>query len=213
MAVYDRGYKSKGYDLFISNHSNASDSDKTDYPVVIRAYDNKNNADVLGKKLTDVITKMMNTKQPGRTWTRKHNNGEYYGVLRGARASGCPRYYIIEHSFHTNLKISTWLLNESNLKSLAKSEVEAIATYYKLKKKGATAAPENPKDPSVNPGKEYIVKVNTDTLNVRKGPSTKYDIVTTVHKWEAYTIVDTNKSWGKLKSGIGWINLDYTKKK
>ena len=27
-----------------------------------------------------------------------------------------------------------------------------------------------------------------------------------------YTIIEENNGWGKLKSGIGWISLGYTKK-
>ena len=58
----------------------------------------------------------------------------------------------------------------------------------------------------------YIVRVTTDVLNVRAGAGTSYKIVTTVKKNEAYTIVETINGWGKLKSGVGWICLDYTKR-
>ena len=37
LALYDRGMKAKGCELFISNHSNACDTESVDYPVVIRA--------------------------------------------------------------------------------------------------------------------------------------------------------------------------------
>lgn len=63
----------------------------------------------------------------------------------------------------------------------------------------------------------YTVRVNTDVLNVRAGAGTNYKLVMTVKKGEVYTIVEeasgkgANK-WGKLKSGAGWIALDYTKK-
>lgn len=58
----------------------------------------------------------------------------------------------------------------------------------------------------------YLVKINTDTLNVRKGPGTSYEIATTVKKGQVYTIVQESNGWGKLKSGAGWIKLSYTKK-
>ena len=58
----------------------------------------------------------------------------------------------------------------------------------------------------------YIVRVTADVLNVRSGAGTSYKIVTTVKKNEAYTIVETINGWGKLKSGVGWISLAYTKK-
>lgn len=58
----------------------------------------------------------------------------------------------------------------------------------------------------------YLVKINTAELNVRNGAGTKYKINTTVKKGEVFTIVEEYKGWGKLKSGAGWISLNYTKK-
>ena len=59
----------------------------------------------------------------------------------------------------------------------------------------------------------YIVIVDTDVLNVRTGAGTSYPIATTVKKGQAFTIVEVKDGWGKLKSGAGWICLEYTKKK
>lgn len=58
----------------------------------------------------------------------------------------------------------------------------------------------------------YKVKIDTDALNVRKGPGVNYDVVTVVKKGEVYTIVNESNGWGFLKSGLGYINLSYTKK-
>ena len=58
----------------------------------------------------------------------------------------------------------------------------------------------------------YIVRIDTDVLNVRNGAGTNYKINTKVHKYELYTIVDEKNGWGKLKSGAGWISLQYTTK-
>ena len=58
----------------------------------------------------------------------------------------------------------------------------------------------------------YVVRVNTDSLNVRKGPGVTYSVVGELGRGEAYTIVQTQNGWGKLKSGVGWINLSYTQK-
>ena len=64
----------------------------------------------------------------------------------------------------------------------------------------------------VTSNSSYIVKITADVLNVRAGAGTSYKIVTTVKKNEAYTIVETINGLGKLKSGVGWICLDYTKR-
>lgn len=64
------------------------------------------------------------------------------------------------------------------------------------------------KTPS-NTTEQSLYKINTSVLNVRKGPSTSYAIVTSVKKNEVYTIVEVKNNWGKLKSGVGWISLSY----
>lgn len=133
--LYDRGYAAKGCVLFISDHSNACGTESVDYPVVYRGYDNIGNCDELALKLAKVIASTMGTAQAGRTATRKGSSGgEYYGVLRGARAAGLSDYYIIEHSFHTNTKMTKWLLNDSNLRKLAEAECKVIAEHYGITK-------------------------------------------------------------------------------
>lgn len=56
-----------------------------------------------------------------------------------------------------------------------------------------------------------LVKITANALNVRKSATTLSKVVTTVHKGELYTITEEKGGWGKLKSGIGWISLKYTK--
>lgn len=61
----------------------------------------------------------------------------------------------------------------------------------------------------------YTVKVNDSTvLNIRKGPGTNYAITGKIKDNGIYTIIEERagtgaKKWGKLKSGAGWISLDY----
>ena len=62
------------------------------------------------------------------------------------------------------------------------------------------------------PMNPYLVRITTDVLNVRAGAGTKYRVTTKVAKNDIYTIVDQYDNWGKLKSGAGWIYLDYTQK-
>lgn len=60
--------------------------------------------------------------------------------------------------------------------------------------------------------KAYRVKVTADALNVRKGAGTNYAKTGCITNGGVYTIVDEKNGWGKLKSGLGWICLAYTKK-
>lgn len=62
----------------------------------------------------------------------------------------------------------------------------------------------------------YLVKVSLKDLNIRKGPGINY-AKTEFLPVGIYTIVEeaTGKGatkWGKLKSGTGWISLDYVEK-
>lgn len=143
--VYARGATAKGCDLFISDHSNAVGSsgvdDKTDYPVVFVSVNGKGNA--IGEKLAACIEKTMGTTQKGRISTREGNSGDYYGVIRGAVAVGVIGI-LIEHSFHTNTKITNWLLNDANLDKLAKAEADVIAQHYGLTASKPTPEPTQP---------------------------------------------------------------------
>ena len=72
--------------------------------------------------------------------------------------------------------------------------------------------------PSPSPAGSYTVKVTTDVLNIRKGPGTNFAITGQIKDKGTYTIIKESdgpgaSKWGKLKSGAGWISLDYTSKK
>ena len=63
--------------------------------------------------------------------------------------------------------------------------------------------------------KPYLVEVNTSALNIRAGAGTSYNKTGCITSGGVYTIVaesagqGSDKGWGKLKSGAGWISLDY----
>lgn len=377
--VYERGTCSKGCDLFISNHSNAVGScrnESVDYPVVFVPLNGKGND--IGEKLADLIASVMETSQKGRIATREGSNGDYYGVINGA-VSVSVVGILAEHSFHTNTKMTNWLLDDVNLDKLAKAEAGVIAEYFGVPTKitgiaeasatqmisyikaknssieqsildmiplylsegktegirgdiafaqscletgnflydGTAVTPgqnnfcgmgvtsnglnsncfdtpqlgiraqiqhlkayannealvsdcvdprfyyvtrgcakyvewlgqqENPngKGWAVGTGygkkvidilnnilntndnnssipnasdnfTPYLVKVTANTLNIRKGPGTNYDVASCIKDKGTYTITDETEGpgaskWGKLKSGAGWISLDYTTK-
>jgi N-acetylmuramoyl-L-alanine amidase len=130
-SLYNRGYGAKGYDLFLSLHSNACGTESVDYPLIIRGYDKSQCAD-FAQKIATLVSDTMGTKQAGRVITKTGSNGEYYGVLRGARAAGLTHYYIIEHSFHTNKAATQWLMSDANLRKLAVVEAELIVSYFNV---------------------------------------------------------------------------------
>ena len=48
--------------------------------------------------------------------------------------------------------------------------------------------------------------------HTRKGPGTNYAVTGVIRDKGTYTIVDQSGTWGKLKSGAGWISLNYCKR-
>ncbi len=146
-SLNDRGFMSKGYDLFLSVHSNASYSYSDDQPLAF-VYQKLSWTDIddisadVGKLLADTTTKVMGTSQKGAVTRRKGDadhdkNGalddEWYSVLFGSRYVGTPGL-LMEHSFHTNYRSAVWLYNEDNLKKLAKEEAKVIYEYFRKKK-------------------------------------------------------------------------------
>lgn len=136
LGVELRGLAAKGCDLFLSLHSNAVASytmdENVDYPLAFVPLNGS--ADELGKLLSEVVAKVMETEQNGRVATRRFDEDEnreldYYGVIRGAVSVGVPAI-LLEHSFHTNSRIVRWLLDDKNLERLAAAEARVIAEYF-----------------------------------------------------------------------------------
>ena len=59
---------------------------------------------------------------------------------------------------------------------------------------------------------EYKVKVTAGALRIRAGAGTNTKVNGVIRDKGVYTIVEEQNGWGKLKSGAGWISLNYTKK-
>ena len=117
--------------------------------------------------------------------------------------------------------IPAWVINTTTYVRAIKDNGDIV---FSIKKTGAVTGvikesqiynPSSNKTIEVvvdNNFKAYVAKINTDVLNVRTGPGTNYKIVTQVKFPEVYTIVNEKNNWGQLKSGAGWICLDYVKK-
>lgn len=229
-ALQARGRTAEGCDLFVSDHSNAAGNvmnESVDYVAVYHlTEDAKADCDDISEKiakaLAPVIANVMGTKQGYKVLTRKSSNDRngdgvmndnYYGVLHGARMVDVPGL-ILEHSFHTNTATVNWLLNNANLDRLAKAEAEAIARYFSGKDVAINDAADS--------GVPYCIRVANvsagDVLYIRKEASASSDKTGSLKCDDPnkYTIVEEKMNgetkWGKLKSGIGWINLKYTVK-
>lgn len=93
----------------------------------------------------------------------------------------------------------------------------ARAQYWYDQMTGSKPAPAPQPAPQPAPAVGYTVKVTTNVLNIRKGAGTNFATAGSVKKGEVYTIVAESagqgaSKWGKLKSGAGWISLDFVQK-
>ena len=113
-----------------------------------------------------------------------------------------------------NLTVHRWFANKACPGDYIYQRLGDIAAKVnaKLGASGAAVAPAAPvsKVP-------YTVRITATDLRIRKGPSTDTAIVQKAIKPGVYTIVSeaTGKGatlWGKLKSGLGWVSLDFCKK-
>ena len=130
-----------------------------------------------------------------------HRNGCNMTVHRDFANKACPGEYLYSRHGEIAAEVNRRLQGASNgggvVVTPPAAEKPAGGTI------GATVTP-------------YHVRVKITNLNIRKGPSTNYGATGYIQPG-IYTIVaeSTGKGaakWGKLKSGAGWISLDYATK-
>lgn len=178
VAVTTRGRMARGYDVFISLHSNACADPAVDRPVGIYFVDDNcgpidEESKDLAKLLSQVVAVTMDTRGAAQQYSQKSSrdrdgdgkkNDDYYGMLYGAHQAGTPGV-ILEHSFHTNEQAALWLLSDANLRRLAEAEADALAEYYGMSGGASTSASTTQKE-------EFTVKVPV-LRRGDKGPEVK----------------------------------------
>lgn len=99
-----------------------------------------------------------------------------------------------------------------------KSGAGWVALEDKKTEENPSESEKEEEKPVEKPFEPYVVKVSIPNLNIRKGPGTGYDRTGRFTGVGMFTIVDvkngdgSDSGWGKLKSGMGWVSLDYTEK-
>lgn len=87
-----------------------------------------------------------------------------------------------------------------------------------VKAKPDTVTPYKPSEPVKPTSKGQLYKVTAAALNIRKGPGTGYGTAGTIRDRGTYTIEEikagpgSKSGWGRLKSGAGWVSMDYMRK-
>lgn len=130
-----------------------------------------------------------------------HRNGCNMTVHRDFANKACPGEYLYSRHGEIAAEVNRRLQDASNGGGVVVTPPAAEKPTG-----GTTGATVTP----------YHVRVKITNLNIRKGPGTNYGATSYIQPG-IYTIVaeSTGKGaakWGKLKSGAGWISLDYATK-
>lgn len=130
-----------------------------------------------------------------------HRNGCNMTVHRDFANKACPGEYLYSRHGEIATEVNRRLQNASS--GVGGETTPPAAENPTGGTTGATTAP-------------YLVRVKISNLNIRKGPGTNYGSTGFI-KPGVYTIVAESTGtgatkWGKLKSGAGWISLDYAAK-
>lgn len=135
-------------------------------------------------------------------------------AMCNCNAMGTKAAILVEIGFMTNKAEADLMKTDKFCKEQAEEVAHAICDYVGAKYIQPTDSVINEIVQEVQntpkPSGSYLVKINTDSLNVRAGAGTQYPVNTNVKRGQVYTIVDESDGWGKLKSGAGWIKLKYT---
>jgi len=181
------------------------------------------------------------TQSNGADWYGVIRGAVSGATTQGQAQNGPVRYdYIVEHGFHDNQKECRFLSKQEDLKAIAEAKAAVIADYFGISDKGQSENQGSQSDKNnqnsqnsqnnqstdtdssaQNKKISYLVRVSIDNLNIRQSPTIHSEAVGFTGKGtftimeEATGIVNAagDKSrWGKLKSGRGWICLDYAEK-
>lgn len=130
-------------------------------------------------------------------------------------ALGVKAAILVEIGFMTNKEEADLMKTDVFCKEQAEEVAHGICDYFGKEYKKETVNPSNATNAAKPP---YFVKVanvpENDVLNIRKEPKVNAPKTGELKHNDPnkYTIIEEMNGWGKLKSGIGWINLFYTKK-
>ena len=181
------------------------------------------------------------TQSNGADWYGVIRGAVSGATTQGKAQNGPVRYdYIVEHGFHDNQKECRFLSKQENLKAIAEAKAAVIADYFGISDKGQSVNQGSQSDKNnqnsqnsqnkqstdtdsstQNKKKSYLVRVSIDNLNIRQSPTIHSAAVGFTGKG-TFTIIEeatgivnaagAKSRWGKLKSGRGWLCLDYAEK-
>lgn len=188
-----------GADLVVSIHNNAGGGDGFEVYHTIGGGKGKTLAQNIEAEVKKIGQNSRGCK------TRANSRGtDYYGMIRLTNAPSviCEGFFVDNA---TDVKIADTVAEQQKF---GQAYARGILKTLGIIDKGGSASGSSG---SSGTSEGYLVQVKIKDLYIRKGPSTSYGNKGFI-KPGVYTIVETQGNWGKLKSGVGWICLDYTTK-
>jgi N-acetylmuramoyl-L-alanine amidase len=119
-------------DMFISQHDDAAGSSARGV-TVFHSVDIPSDK-ALAEKFASEIASAMGTVNRGAKSKEStiHKGEDYYGVIDYAQDNGIPHVFIIESGFHTNPEDEAILLNDDNIRKIAKAQAKVICEFYNV---------------------------------------------------------------------------------
>ena len=158
-----------------------------------------------GRKACQAVLNELGKISPGTADGITYNTGLYEINVPNALT------IYVECEFHDTKTGSDWII--SNTTKIGEAICKGLCSYFGVKYISSSGSSKKP-----TAFKSYVVKITpSDGVNIRKGAGTDYEVVGAIEQGGAYTIVEEKNGkgankWGRLKSGAGWIALDYTEK-
>lgn len=181
----------------------------------------------------------MYVEEENRSWASYSAENDHRAVtIEVANCGGDPDWPVNDKAYSVLIELVTDICRRNGIKKLVWASTKAdrvnhrnganmtvhqdfMATAcpgpYLLKKMPQIAADVNEKlgtaeNPTTPPFTPYTVRVDVKNMSIRKGPGTNY-AATQIIPQGVYTIVEEKDSWGRLKSGAGWIPLEFVVKR
>ena len=173
-----------------------------------------------------------------RSWCSSNSSNDHRAITIEVASEKTHPYEVTDAAYKALIRLLVDICKRNNIKELkweadkslvGKIDKQNMTVHrwfankscpgeYLYSRHGQIAKEVNAQIASKSSVASYKVRVDISTLNVRTGPGTNYSKTGKYTGKGVFTIVEESKGsgstrgWGKLKSGSGWISLDYTTK-
>lgn len=209
-------------------YTRTADSNKWDADLHIPIHTNAANRSVTGTRIMSYDTKGEGYKAAKAVFNAlapitlgKSENITAHPELYEIKATNAPCVYI-ECEFHDVESVAKWIIE--HVDDIGEAIAKGVCNYYgviykteAVEEETETESKPEP-EPKPEPDSSFLVRVEINNLNIRTGPGVNYNRTGSFTGKGVFTIVETkpgtgsNAGWGRLKSGAGWISLDFAKR-